>query len=169
MHFSFRVLESYRKLQKVNQGLEDKLLRIADNFEMEKNTLTSNVQELSDKLGQMQTAYTEVYHEKNRYKNDFQLAVRLLQNHPSQFMSHDIDSVGDQHYMFRAWELMLVCLYPVARRCATLGEALFGDQWRQQHSVIGQDSREDNAHSNTNISTDGYYLFDEQKTSGHRQ
>lgn len=83
----------------MNQGLEDKLLRIADSFEVEKNTLNNNIKELNDKLGQIQNAYSEVYLEKNRYKNDFQLAVRLLQNHPSQFMSHNIDSVSCENFV----------------------------------------------------------------------
>ena len=92
----FSLLESYRKLQKVNQGLEDKLLRIADKFENEKIALSQNVNDLSNKLTQAQASIVELQQETEKYKNDCNLAIRLLQCKPSQFISQKLDSVNIQ-------------------------------------------------------------------------
>lgn len=81
-------------MQKVNQGLEDKLLRIADNFENEKMSLTHNVVELTNKLTIAQTSLEGLQQETEKYKNDCNLAIRMLQCKPSQFVSHKLDSVG---------------------------------------------------------------------------
>lgn len=47
---SFRLYESHKRVQKVNQNLEDKLLKIVDKFETEKNSLTRDVASLTQKL-----------------------------------------------------------------------------------------------------------------------
>lgn len=88
-----RLLESYRKLQKVNQGLEDKLLRIADKFENEKITLTHTVADLTGKLTEAQSSITCLQQEAEQYKNDCNLAIRMLQCKPSQFVSQKLESV----------------------------------------------------------------------------
>lgn len=49
-----RLLENLRKLQKVNQGLEDKLLRVADKFENERVELTNKVSDMTDALSKVQ-------------------------------------------------------------------------------------------------------------------
>ncbi|KAJ6218121.1 hypothetical protein RDWZM_009278 [Blomia tropicalis] len=87
-----RLLESYRKLQKVNQGLEDKLLRIADKFENEKIILTNSVNDLTGKLSNAESIAANLKTESEQYKNDCNLALRLLQCKPSQFVSHKLDS-----------------------------------------------------------------------------
>ena len=38
-----RLYESYRRLQKTNAGLEDKLLRVVDKFESEKNQMARDL------------------------------------------------------------------------------------------------------------------------------
>lgn len=87
-------MESYRKLQKVNQGLEDKLLRIADKFENEKIILTNSVNDLTGKLSNAESIAANLKTESEQYKNDCNLALRLLQCKPSQFVSHKLDSVS---------------------------------------------------------------------------
>jgi len=47
---SFRLYESHKRVQKVNQNLEDKLLKIVDKCETEKNSLTRDVASLTQKL-----------------------------------------------------------------------------------------------------------------------
>lgn len=42
--------EAHRRVQRVNQGLEDKLLKLVDISETDKNTLTKDVATLSHKL-----------------------------------------------------------------------------------------------------------------------
>ncbi len=90
-----RLLENYRKLQKVNQGLEDKLLRIADKFEAEKISLTASVAELTSKLASAETQVVSLQAEAEQYKADCSLAIRSLQCRPaSQFVSQRIESVS---------------------------------------------------------------------------
>ncbi|KAJ8966564.1 hypothetical protein NQ314_003459 [Rhamnusium bicolor] len=47
-----RLYEAHRRVQRVNQGLEDKLLKLVDVCETEKNTLTKDVATLSHKLAE---------------------------------------------------------------------------------------------------------------------
>ena len=42
--------ESYRKLQRINQGLEDKLLRVVDHYEGEKGGLSKDLKHLTNQL-----------------------------------------------------------------------------------------------------------------------
>lgn len=46
----FRLYESHKRVQKVNQNLEDKLLKIVDKCETEKNSLTRDLTSLTQKL-----------------------------------------------------------------------------------------------------------------------
>lgn len=45
-----RLYEAHRRIQRVNQGLEDKLLRLVDVCETDKTTLTKDVATLSHQL-----------------------------------------------------------------------------------------------------------------------
>ncbi|CAG2177803.1 unnamed protein product [Oppiella nova] len=88
-----RLLEGHRKLQKVNQGLEDKLLRIADKFENEKSALTQDVSELTNRLVDARVSMAELEEESDQYKNDCNIAVQLLQCKPTNFVSHKINTL----------------------------------------------------------------------------
>lgn len=46
----FRLLESHKRVQRVNQSLEDKLLLLVDKTETEKNKLNSEITILSQKI-----------------------------------------------------------------------------------------------------------------------
>lgn len=46
----FRLLESHKRVQRVNQSLEDKLLLLVDKTETEKNVLNSEITTLSRKM-----------------------------------------------------------------------------------------------------------------------
>ena len=52
MACNFRLYEAHRRVQRVNQGLEDKLLKLVDVCETEKTTLTKDVAILSQKLAE---------------------------------------------------------------------------------------------------------------------
>lgn len=45
-----RLLEAHKRLQKVNQGLEDKLLRLVDRTESEKSSLAADTASLTTAL-----------------------------------------------------------------------------------------------------------------------
>lgn len=47
-----RLYEAHKKLQKVNQGLEDKMLRIVDKFETEKSVLARELTSTSRYLNE---------------------------------------------------------------------------------------------------------------------
>lgn len=47
-----RLYDAHRRVQRVNQGLEDKLLKLVDVFETEKTTLTKDVATLSQNLAE---------------------------------------------------------------------------------------------------------------------
>lgn len=46
----YRLLESHKRVQRVNQSLEDKLLLLVDKTETEKNILQSEITKLSRKI-----------------------------------------------------------------------------------------------------------------------
>lgn len=48
--FIYRLLESHKRVQRVNQSLEDKLLLLVDKTESEKNVLNSEITTLSRKI-----------------------------------------------------------------------------------------------------------------------
>lgn len=79
----------------MNQGLEDKLLRVADKFENDRIELTQKVSELTEKLTSAQAAIIDLQQQSEQYKNDCNIAIRLLQCKPTQFMSHRLESVSE--------------------------------------------------------------------------
>lgn len=89
-----RLAESHRRLQKVNQALEDKLLRIVDKFETEKANLTRDVSDLTNKLVEARVTIDDIEEENENYKNDCNIAVHLLQCKPSNFVSYKVKEVS---------------------------------------------------------------------------
>jgi len=87
-----RLLESHHKLQKVNQALEDKLLRIVDKFESEKSILLRDISDLTNKLAEARVSVFDLEEENEQYKNDCNVAIHLLQCKPSNFISHKYNS-----------------------------------------------------------------------------
>ncbi|RWS24844.1 tight junction-associated protein 1-like protein [Leptotrombidium deliense] len=88
-----RLFESHRKLQKVNQALEDKLLRIVDKFETEKSAMTRDVADLTTKLVEARVLITDLEDENEQYKEDCNIAMQLLQCKPSNFVSHKVNTL----------------------------------------------------------------------------
>uniref|UniRef100_A0A146LSC6 Tight junction-associated protein 1 n=4 Tax=Lygus hesperus TaxID=30085 RepID=A0A146LSC6_LYGHE len=88
-----RLYEAHKRVQKVNQNLEDKLLRIVDKCETEKNALTTEVANLTRRLVDEKFNVTRLQEENERYRNDVNLAIQLLQCKPSNFVSQRYDSL----------------------------------------------------------------------------
>ncbi|KAK4298031.1 hypothetical protein Pmani_029588, partial [Petrolisthes manimaculis] len=88
-----RLLEAHKRLQKVNQGLEDKLLRLVDRTESEKSSLTSNTANLTTALTTAAQAINRLKQENDRYKTDLNLAIQLLQCNPSKYATHKLNSL----------------------------------------------------------------------------
>ncbi|XP_063592769.1 tight junction-associated protein 1-like isoform X1 [Penaeus indicus] len=88
-----RLLEAHKRLQKVNQGLEDKLLRLVDRTESEKSSLAADTASLTTALTTAAQAINRLKQENDRYKNDLNLAIQLLQCNPSKYAAHKLDSL----------------------------------------------------------------------------
>ncbi|KAG8235690.1 hypothetical protein J437_LFUL014034 [Ladona fulva] len=88
-----RLYEAHKKLQKVNQNLEDKLLKIVDKFETDKSSLTRDITHLTQNLVEGNAKITRLQDENERYRNDVNLAIQLLQCKPSNFVSQKFDSL----------------------------------------------------------------------------
>jgi hypothetical protein len=88
-----RLLDAHRRLAKVNQSLEDKLLRLADKFESEKNALVAALSHTTQQLAEAHINLKNTKEELERYKSDCSLAVHLLQCRSNSFLSQRIEAV----------------------------------------------------------------------------
>ncbi|CAG9855564.1 unnamed protein product [Phyllotreta striolata] len=88
-----RLYEAHRRVQRVNQGLEDKLLKLVDVCETEKTALTKDVATLSHKLADANYNIKKLKEENERYKNDVSLAIQFLQCKQSNFVAHRYDTL----------------------------------------------------------------------------
>ncbi|CAG0894383.1 unnamed protein product [Darwinula stevensoni] len=91
-----RLLEAHQKLARVNQSLEDKLLKVVDKFQSEKETLLADVKRLSAQVSQAQVIMAQMQQDLERYKNDCALAVHLLQCKPSQFIPQSFSELPSE-------------------------------------------------------------------------
>lgn len=87
-----RLFESHKKLQRVNQGLEDKLLKLVDKFETEKSALTRDVADLTTRLVEARLSINDLEEQNVQYRNDCSIAIQLLQCKPSNFISQKLSS-----------------------------------------------------------------------------
>ncbi|GFY61031.1 tight junction-associated protein 1 [Trichonephila inaurata madagascariensis] len=87
-----RLFDSHKKLQKVNQGLEDKLLKLVDKFETEKSALTKDVADLTNRLVEARLSINDLEEQNVQFRNDCNIAIQLLQCKPSNFVSQKLSS-----------------------------------------------------------------------------
>ncbi|XP_026832265.1 uncharacterized protein LOC6546254 isoform X2 [Drosophila erecta] len=88
-----RLYESHKRVQKVNQSLEDKMLKLVDRNAGERAQLTSDVATLSVRLAQANFNIAKLQREIERYKADISLAIQLLQCKPDSFVSQKVSSL----------------------------------------------------------------------------
>ncbi|TMW52777.1 hypothetical protein DOY81_002111, partial [Sarcophaga bullata] len=88
-----RLYESHKRVQKVNQSLEDKLLKLVDRNTGERAQLTSDVATLSVRLAQANFNISKLQRDIERYKTDINLAIQLLQCKPDGFVPQKISSL----------------------------------------------------------------------------
>jgi len=74
-YFSFRLLESHKRVQRVNQSLEDKLLLLVDKTESEKNLLNSEITIISQKLVDQQFQVNQLNDENVSYNVKILLTI----------------------------------------------------------------------------------------------
>ncbi|CAH2041351.1 unnamed protein product, partial [Iphiclides podalirius] len=88
-----RLYDSHKRVQKLNQVLEDKLLQMVDRMKSEKSQLTKDIATLSVRLAESKHNYSMLQKENERYKNDMNLAIQLLQCKPDNFVSQKLDNL----------------------------------------------------------------------------
>ncbi|XP_020800021.1 uncharacterized protein LOC110177580 isoform X2 [Drosophila serrata] len=88
-----RLYESHKRVQKVNQSLEDKMLKLVDRNAGERAQLTSDVATLSVRLAQANFNIAKLQREIERYKADISLAIQLLQCKPDSFVPQKVSSL----------------------------------------------------------------------------
>ncbi|KAL7630488.1 UNVERIFIED_CONTAM: hypothetical protein RMT77_018523 [Armadillidium vulgare] len=93
-----RLLESHKRLQKVNQGLEDKLLKLVDRCESEKVRLMEDIESLKTSVVNAGHTVNALSTENTRYKNDLNLALQLLQCNPAHYASPKINTIPSEFH-----------------------------------------------------------------------
>ena len=88
-----RLYESYRRLQKTNAGLEDKLLRVVDKFEGEKNQMARDLAAQTQKLVEAKLTIQRLSDQNRELQSDLNLSINLLRNKPNSFVSPKIDGL----------------------------------------------------------------------------
>lgn len=88
-----RLFESHKRIQKVNHSLEDKILKIVSGFEEEKTELQRELATTTSRLVDAKATVCELEEENERYRNDCNIAVQLLQCKPSKFVSQKLTSL----------------------------------------------------------------------------
>ncbi|KAI5736790.1 hypothetical protein M8J76_007095 [Diaphorina citri] len=92
-----RLHEAYKRVQKVNQNLEDKLLKMVDKCETEKSVLNSEISALTRKLVDDQYNINKLNDENERYRNDLNMAIQALQCKPSNYITQKCDSLPSEY------------------------------------------------------------------------
>jgi len=88
-----RLYESYRRLQKTNASLEDKLLRVVDKFESEKNQMTRDLAAQTQKLVEAKLTIQRLSDQNRELQSDLNLSINLLRNKPNSYVSPKIDAL----------------------------------------------------------------------------
>ena len=88
-----RLYESYRRVQKTNAGLEDKLLRVVDKFEAEKNQMTRDLAAQTQKLVEAKLTIQRLSDQNRELQSDLNLSITLLRNKPNSYVSPKIDAL----------------------------------------------------------------------------
>lgn len=88
-----RLLESYKRMQKINDSLENKILKVVNSYESEKTALQKELATLTSKLVDAKTTLCDLEEDNERYRNDCNLAVQLLQCKPSNFVAQKLSDL----------------------------------------------------------------------------
>jgi hypothetical protein len=91
-----KLVDNHNELQKQNSLLEDRILSIVESYSEEKSKFGQDLLDAKLEIGQLKQTINELEIEKQRYKDDCNLAVRLLHQHPNEFISNALDqSIND--------------------------------------------------------------------------
>ena len=90
-----RLAEAHKKLQRNNISLEDKLLKIVDKFEGEKNLINRDLATQTQKVVEAKLNIQQMHKQNTQLKSDLQVALNILQMKPNSFVSQKMESLPD--------------------------------------------------------------------------
>lgn len=88
-----RMMDSHKKMQKLNNNLEDKLLRLVNQFEGEKTKLQTELSDITERLQDTRAYVQELEEENEKYRSDCNMAVQMLQCKPSNFVGQRLSGL----------------------------------------------------------------------------
>lgn len=88
-----RLMDSHKKMQKLNNNLEDKLLKLVTSSEAEKTALQAQVDDLTTRLQDTRVYVNDLEEENEKYRSDCNMAVQMLQCKPSSFVGQRLTAL----------------------------------------------------------------------------
>jgi len=99
-----KLLDIHGKIQKENSLLEERILSIVETYSNEKNQLEQDFINAKQQIIHLQDTVNELEIEKQRYKDDCNLAVRLLHQHPNEFLSTTSEQLKTKNESVSRWK-----------------------------------------------------------------
>ena len=90
-----RLVDAHKKLQRTNMSLEEKLLKIVDKFEGEKNLMNRDLSTQTQKVVEAKLTIQQLHKQNTQLKSDLQVALNILQMKPNSFVSQRLDSLPE--------------------------------------------------------------------------
>jgi hypothetical protein len=90
-----KLVDLHGELQKQNSLLEDRILSIVETYSNEKSQLEQDLIDSKQQIINLQDTVNELEIDKQRYKNDCNLAVRLLHRNPNEFIATTSEHVQE--------------------------------------------------------------------------
>ena len=96
MNGILKLVDIHGQLQMQNSLLEERILTIVETYSEEKNQLEKSLLDAKQQIVYLQETINELQIDKQRYKDDCNLAVRLLHRHPNEFISTSTGQMQEQ-------------------------------------------------------------------------
>ena len=90
-----RLSEAHKKLQRTNMCLEEKLLKIVDRFEGEKNLINRDLATQTQKVVEAKLTIQQMHNQNTQLKSDLHVALNILQMKPHSFVSQKMESLPE--------------------------------------------------------------------------
>ncbi|CAF0954224.1 unnamed protein product [Didymodactylos carnosus] len=88
-----KLFEAHKKLQTLNSMLEERLLRLVEEYGTDKAQLQNHLTAATNKVSELEASINELEQEKIQLKNDCNLAVRLLHKKPDSYCITSLNSL----------------------------------------------------------------------------
>jgi len=115
-----KLVDLHGQLQMQNSLLEERVLSIVETYSNEKTQLEQDLINAKQKIMHLQDTVDDLEIEKQRYKDDCNLAVRLLHRYPNEFISttttSKIESVRINNRLIFFWDKLkyILAIYAIS-------------------------------------------------------